>query len=478
MSTVVGSVGGQSPVNTGQQVSQGVEEGAKIKAQGMNRSIEARNHPNFLPPSPPAHSGSLQSLPSDISLYERESEVVEGRKHIESNHVKRESSGSASPVKEINKPTLKQKVAHIFGELKRSLKNENWKPVPQDLINGVRNNGLRQELSTRNEKIVELGQLKERANILENKLANFDKKYAKSLALYAAPENPPKKGKFPAPDGKTYDFSKGQFFGDRAKMLNEFKAAFDKDPDFQSYNSDLEELRSIEGNRDEPGKRAELKKEIRELNKSLKPRVDAEAGQETELRLGSLDAQVEIIQMKTSKAIEQKTKEYRKDLKTLKEAVESKRKELDSHRMDNELRKFKISGVKRKLGGIENSRQRWLDNVDSNTQLNPQQKQQSKARIEASFNQKRVELQEELKSLESMVSSYQSEKQALQEEYDQAIEAREQAAKRSDFKESINEILRGQQKEMSEILELRKAFPGKIERDRAAIRKSLQGRIS
>ncbi|WP_422476141.1 hypothetical protein [Endozoicomonas sp. ALB032] len=474
----VGSVGGQSPVKTGQQVSQGIEGGARTKAQSMNRSIEVRNHPNFLPSSPPTHSSSLQSLPSDISLYERKSEVVEGRKHIESNHLEKEPSGSVSPAKEITKPTLKQKVVHIFGELKRSLKNENWKPVPQDLINRVRNNGLREELSTRNEKIVQLGELQERANALENKLVSFDKKYAKSLALYAAPENPPKKGKFPAPDGKTYDFSKGQFFGDRVKMLNEFKAAFDKDPGFQSYNSDLEELRSIKGNGDEPGKKAELKKEIRELSQSLKPRVDAEAGQETELRLGNLDAQVETIQMKTKKAIQQKSEEYRTNIKTLKEAVDSKRKELDSHRMENELRKFKISGVTRKLEGIESSRRRWLNNVESNTQLNPQQKQQSKARIEASFSQRKVELQEELKSLKSKVNSYQSIKQVLQEEYDRAIEARDHAAEGRGFRESINEILNGESKEIRKIYEMRKAFPGKVELDRAAIRKGLQGRIS
>ncbi|WP_062268434.1 hypothetical protein [Endozoicomonas arenosclerae] len=474
MSTGAGSVGGQSPIQTDQHGSSGIKGIPRPKAQGLNRTIEARNHPNYLPPPPPPHGRSQQSVPSNTSVHERTSEVVEGKKHVGT-----ESSSSASPAKETTDRTFKQKVAHVFGELKRFFKHENWKPVPQELINGVHNKELERDLTARNGKIEELAQLKERANDLEKKLVDFDQKYAKSLELYDTVGAPPKKGKFPAPDGKTYDFSKAERYGDRKEMMAKFRAAFDKDPGFQSYDTDRHELRRIRGSDDEPGKRAELKEEIRNLSQSLKPRIDSAAAREAEFRHTKLDREVETMHRKADAEVRQKWTDYRAEVKALGETVTAKKEELALQKMEHEQRKdYEIPALKAKLKGIKKMRRQRLSEINDNKRLTPEQKQQAKTRVEASFKTLRANLEGELRRLESKVETHSSDRKALKNEYHEAVDAQAKASKGKDFRKGVEEVRKQQAVEEKAALKKHKAVPKEVEQERAAIRKGLQGRMN
>ncbi|WP_257288695.1 hypothetical protein [Endozoicomonas sp. SESOKO2] len=466
--SVTGSVGGQSPIQTGQQGSHEVIEKAGPKAQGLNRSVEVRNHPNYLPPSPPLHSELQQSVPPDTSLHERKGEAVEGKKHLE-----KESSGTASPDKVNVKRVLKQKVAHVYGELKRFFKHENWKPVPRELIDGVRNKSLKQDLTTRNDKVEQLAELKGKANALEKKLVDFDQKYAKSLELYDRREAPPKEGKFPAPDGKTYDFSKAQLFNERKEMLNNFRDAFNNDAGFQSYDSDVRELRSTQD------KRAELKGEIRELSRSLKLRVDSAASEKIEFRHQQLDRQMQGIQQKANKKVSQKYNEYRAEITKLSKAVVDKKEELAVQKREHQHRRdFEIPALKDKLKTINNMARQRLAEINDNKSLTPEQKQSVKKRVVASLSKQRDKFEGELKVLEGKVKAYSSDRAALKREYYAAIYIKAEASQGKDFKKEIDEISRGRKHQEKEVLEERKAVPKDVERERAALKKSLQGRMN
>ncbi|KEQ18819.1 hypothetical protein [Endozoicomonas numazuensis] len=474
MSTGAGSVGGQSPIQTDQLGSHGIVEKPRPKAQGLNRSIEARNHPNYLPPPPPSHGRSQQSVPPDTSVHDRKSEVVEGKKQVGT-----ESSGSTSPAKETTERTLKQKVAHVFGELKRFFKHENWKPVPRELIDGVHSTSLKRDLTARNEKVEALAELKEKGNGLEKKLVDFDKKFSKSLELYETVGAPPKRGKFPAPDGKTYDFSKAELFGDRKEMMAKFRAAFDKDAGFQSYDADRRELRRIRGTEDEPGKRAELKQEIRALSQTLKPRIDAAVAKEAEFRHTKVDREVESVQRKADAEVRQKWTEYRTELKALGEAVGAKKEALAVQKMEHEQRKdYEIPALKAKLKGIKKMRRQRLAEINDNKRLSPEHKQQAKARVEVSFKKLRANLEGQLERMESKVEAHSSDRKALKKEYHQAVDAQAKASKGKDFRKGVEEVREQQVKEEKSALKKHKAVPKEVEQERAAIRKGLQGRMN
>ncbi|MGI9278321.1 MAG: hypothetical protein ACR2PX_01670 [Endozoicomonas sp.] len=466
-------IGGQSPIQTDHNSTSIVRERPRPSAKALNRNIQALNHPNRLPPPPPPHARSQQSVPSDTSIHERTSEVVEGKKHIGTR-----SSDSASPVKETVERTFKQKVTHVFGELKRFFKHENWQPVPKELIDGVHDKGLKRDLTARNGKVEELGQLKEKANALEKKLVGFDKKYSKSLELYDLVGAPPKKGKFPAPDGKTYDFSKAELFGDRTELMRKFRAAFDKDSGFQSYDSDRKELRRIRGSDDEPGRRAELKQEIRELSQSLKPRVDAAAAKEAEFRHEKLDHAVEAVQQTANAEISEKWTEYRTEMKALGETVVARKEKLDAHEAGHKHRKdHEIPVLKAKLKGIKTMRRQRRSNIDHDKRLSPEQKHQAKARVETSFKKTRERLEGELRGLESKVETYSTDRKSLKKEYHEAVDARAKASKGKDFRKGVEEVRKEQAKEEKSTLKKHKTVPKEAEQERAAMRKGLQGRM-
>lgn len=141
-------------------------------------------------------------------------------------------------------------------------------------------------------------------------------------------------------------------------------------------------------------------------------------------------------------------------------------------------RDFEIPALKAKINRVKTMSRERLAEINDNKLLTPEQKQVVKERVLGSLNKQKKKLEAELQALKDKVKSYPEDRAALRREYYDTIYAKAEAKQGKDFKKDIDAITRGQKIEEKEVREERKAIPGEIEKERAALRKSLQGRMN
>ncbi len=453
----VGGVGGipQTPGSTPVEQREGKLGSRTVQSM---ESVKNQVPKSSIPTAPPPPS--LSARKTELA----ESKPIVGQADTSESKETEKSEATAEP----QKKTLKEKIKHLFGEIKRFLKHEQWSQLPQEKLNQLPDGELKQDLEARNERVQELSDLKSKAKTLEKSVDQYESSHKDSLKALRD-VRPPQSGVLIGGGGEEFDFT--SLVG-RAKAFEGLKASFENSPDYKQYKSDYQELVQI------PEKRQVLKDQLHAVNDELKLKVDMAADKITDRTHSEIDRRVADSGSKTASGIRELQENHLEQI-TGKEKeileVEAKLKILKERK--NQIRDQTLPMLKAKFASIGKSTQRALKQIEKKAgKLEPSQLTALKNQAIAGMRERRTKVLAEMDKLKLSVKSYPEERDQLRNQLKTEKEDLKALKKGKGVQEDVKALKKEDKNVAKQASKDYKAAPKEASKITEEMHKQLRGR--
>ena len=420
--------------------------------------------------------GKAASSSTPPKLPERKAAPAEGKPIVSQPEVgasaeTEKTSESAEPEQadaaKPQKRTLREKVSHLFGGVKRHLKHEQWSQLPQAKIDKLPDKELRQSLESRNEKVQNLSDLKARAKVLESNVSQFEGEHKAALKALRDPR-PPTKGVLVGGDGNTYNFKS---LSGRAETFDNFKKSFEGSSEYKQYLNDYQELIKI------PETRQELKSQLHSTNDDLKFQVDSAADQLTAEAHAEIDKRLEESGQKTQSGIQDIRAKHQQQLSGKAGEISDLQTQLESLKSDRKAAKQELRLLEAKFNAVGKKTEQALQGLkNKRKKLQPGQYETLKQKAIESMKQQREAILQQIGEAKQTIKSYPEKRSSLENDIKSAQVDLKKLQKGKDSKKQIKGLEKENEQVVKRARKDYKAAPKESSKLTDEMHKQLRGR--